>query len=144
MNKDGVKVAVLTFTKCAFRLGETVCGVVELNDLTGRARVLQVCLSSPRANHAIFYHVSSSALRNPRSPRDPPINHLIPLNSPTSPTRPRRTLLLLHTQHPPHHLLPRHPIRRQPRFPDLHRHFFACIRRAGVESPPLPPRSRRG
>ena len=42
VNKDGVKVAVLTFTKCAFRLGETVCGVVELNDLTGRARVLQV------------------------------------------------------------------------------------------------------
>jgi len=42
VNKDGVKVAVLTFTKSAFRLGETVCGVVELNDRMGRARVLQV------------------------------------------------------------------------------------------------------
>lgn len=57
MNKDGVKVAVLTFTKCAFRLGETVCGVVELNDLTGRARVLQVCFSSPQPSHTVFYHV---------------------------------------------------------------------------------------
>lgn len=42
MNKDGVKVAVLTFTKSAYRLGETVTGVVELNDRLGRARVLQV------------------------------------------------------------------------------------------------------
>jgi len=42
VNKDGVKVAVLTFTKSAYRLGETVTGVVELNDRVGRARVLQV------------------------------------------------------------------------------------------------------
>ena len=42
MNKDGVKVAVLTFTKSAYRLGETVTGVVEMNDRSSRARVLKV------------------------------------------------------------------------------------------------------
>lgn len=42
VNKDGVKVAVLTFTKTAYRLGETVLGVVELNERTSRARVLKV------------------------------------------------------------------------------------------------------
>ncbi|GLB36773.1 putative rgp1-domain-containing protein [Lyophyllum shimeji] len=42
VNKDGVKVAVLTFTKAAYRLGETVLGVVELNQRTSRARVLQL------------------------------------------------------------------------------------------------------
>ncbi|KAF5355720.1 hypothetical protein D9756_004398 [Leucocoprinus leucothites] len=44
VNKDGVKVAVLTFSKSAYRLGETVTGIVELNDRTGRARVLQLCV----------------------------------------------------------------------------------------------------
>lgn len=42
VNKDGVKVAVLTFAKSAYRLGETVLGVVEFNDRKGRSRVLQV------------------------------------------------------------------------------------------------------
>lgn len=42
VNKDGVKVAVLTFTKVAYRLGETVLGVVELNEPSSRARVLKV------------------------------------------------------------------------------------------------------
>ncbi|EGN94146.1 hypothetical protein SERLA73DRAFT_78067 [Serpula lacrymans var. lacrymans S7.3] len=42
VNKDGVKVAVLTFTKSAYRLGETVLGVVELNDRSSRARVLSL------------------------------------------------------------------------------------------------------
>lgn len=42
VNKDGVKVAVLTFTKSAYRLGETVMGVVELNRRASRARVLKV------------------------------------------------------------------------------------------------------
>lgn len=41
VNKDGVKVAVLTFMKSAWRLGETVLGVVELNDREGRARILK-------------------------------------------------------------------------------------------------------
>lgn len=34
--------AVLTFTKSAYRLGETILGVVELNERKGRSRVLQV------------------------------------------------------------------------------------------------------
>ncbi|KAI0294813.1 Rgp1-domain-containing protein [Russula brevipes] len=42
VNKDGVKVAVLTFMKSAWRLGETVLGVVELNDQEGRARILKL------------------------------------------------------------------------------------------------------
>jgi hypothetical protein len=42
VNKDGVKVAVLTFPKSSYRLGETISGVVELNERRGRARVVQV------------------------------------------------------------------------------------------------------
>lgn len=42
ITKDGVTVAVLTFPKSAFRLGETVSGVVEVNWRQGRGRVLQV------------------------------------------------------------------------------------------------------
>ncbi|KAI6096233.1 Rgp1-domain-containing protein [Pisolithus croceorrhizus] len=42
VNKDGVKVAVLTFPKSAYRLGETVLGVVELNEVQSRARVLSL------------------------------------------------------------------------------------------------------
>ncbi|CAA7266333.1 unnamed protein product [Cyclocybe aegerita] len=42
VNKDGVKVAVLTFTKSAYRLGETITGIVELNERSSRARVLKV------------------------------------------------------------------------------------------------------
>ncbi|OCH94164.1 Rgp1-domain-containing protein [Obba rivulosa] len=42
VTKDGVKVAVLTFTKSAYRLGETVLGVVELNERGSPARVLKL------------------------------------------------------------------------------------------------------
>ncbi|KAJ7596555.1 Rgp1-domain-containing protein [Mycena floridula] len=42
VNKDGVKVAVLTFPKSAYRLGETIVGVVELNRRTSRSRVMQL------------------------------------------------------------------------------------------------------
>ncbi|KAF9527145.1 Rgp1-domain-containing protein [Crepidotus variabilis] len=42
VNKEGVKVAVLTFTKSAYRLGETITGVVEVNERIGRSRVLKV------------------------------------------------------------------------------------------------------
>ena len=45
VTKDGVKVAVLTFPKAAYRVGETMLGVVEMNERTGRARVLQVPFS---------------------------------------------------------------------------------------------------
>ena len=47
VNKDGVKVAVLTFPKSAYRLGETILGVVELNERHHRARVLKVCIFRP-------------------------------------------------------------------------------------------------
>ncbi|KAF7299441.1 hypothetical protein MIND_00893900 [Mycena indigotica] len=62
ITKDGVTVAVLTFPKSAFRLGETVNGVVEINWREGRGRVLQLtalleaheslpsCLASPPSN----------------------------------------------------------------------------------------------
>ncbi|PFH46889.1 hypothetical protein AMATHDRAFT_68853 [Amanita thiersii Skay4041] len=42
VNKEGVTVAVLTFVKSAYRLGETVLGVVEFNERRGRSRVLQM------------------------------------------------------------------------------------------------------
>ncbi|KAF7785199.1 hypothetical protein Agabi119p4_1364 [Agaricus bisporus var. burnettii] len=42
VNKEGTRVAVLTFTKSAYRLGETVVGVVEVNERIGRTRVLQL------------------------------------------------------------------------------------------------------
>ncbi|KAJ7251760.1 Rgp1-domain-containing protein [Mycena haematopus] len=42
ITKDGVTVAVLTFPKSAFRLGETVNGVVEVNWRQGKGRVLQL------------------------------------------------------------------------------------------------------
>ena len=42
VHKDGVKVAVLTFTKSAYRLGETVLGVVQLNTRASKAKVLKV------------------------------------------------------------------------------------------------------
>jgi len=44
INKDGVKVAVLTFVKSAYRLGETVMCVVEFNNPDGRGRVLKASL----------------------------------------------------------------------------------------------------
>ena len=42
VNKDGVKVAVLTFTTSAYRLGETVICVVDVNERLSRSRVLKV------------------------------------------------------------------------------------------------------
>ncbi|KAG0697033.1 Rgp1-domain-containing protein [Suillus ampliporus] len=42
VTKDGIKVAVLTFTKSAYRLGETVLGVVEINERAGRGKVISL------------------------------------------------------------------------------------------------------
>ncbi|KIY44985.1 Rgp1-domain-containing protein [Fistulina hepatica ATCC 64428] len=42
VNKDNVNVAVLTLAKSAYRLGETVIGVVEINQRLSRSRVLQL------------------------------------------------------------------------------------------------------
>ena len=50
VHKVGVKVAVLTFTKSAYRLGETALGVVQLNNRAGKAKVLKV-----RNTYDIFY-----------------------------------------------------------------------------------------
>jgi hypothetical protein len=56
VNKDGVKVAVLTFMKSAWRLGETVLGVVELNDREGRARILKAGVISYSPSPSPFLH----------------------------------------------------------------------------------------
>jgi RAB6A-GEF complex partner protein 2 len=53
VTKDSVKVAVLTFTKSAYRLGETVLGVLELNERVNRARVLKVRYTS--ASDILFF-----------------------------------------------------------------------------------------
>ncbi|KAG1809812.1 Rgp1-domain-containing protein [Suillus plorans] len=42
VTKDGVKVAILTFTKSAYRLGETVLGIVEINEREGRGKVISL------------------------------------------------------------------------------------------------------
>lgn len=42
VTKSGEKVAELTFVKSAYRLGETVLGVVELNGEEASSRVLKV------------------------------------------------------------------------------------------------------
>lgn len=59
VNKDGVKVAVLTFMKSAWRLGETVLGVVELNDREGRARILKagtvLFVTHTRSNELVVF-----------------------------------------------------------------------------------------
>jgi len=41
IEKDGAKVAVLTFVKSAYRLGETILGVVDINFPGGRTKVLK-------------------------------------------------------------------------------------------------------
>lgn len=46
IEKDGVKVAVLTFVKSAYRLGETILGVVDIN-FAGtkvlKVRIMVIC-----------------------------------------------------------------------------------------------------
>ncbi|KAF5385589.1 hypothetical protein D9757_006750 [Collybiopsis confluens] len=59
VNKDGVKVAVLTFIKSAFRLGETIHGVVELNERIGRARVVQLSVHL-ETHEALPYPISTT------------------------------------------------------------------------------------
>jgi len=41
IEKDGAKVAVLTFIKSAYRLGETILGIVDINFPGGRTKVLK-------------------------------------------------------------------------------------------------------
>ncbi|CAK5278779.1 unnamed protein product, partial [Mycena citricolor] len=61
ITKDGVTVAVLTFPKSAYRLGETVNGVVEINWRNGRGRVLQV-VSVPAMIHPLTNAAQLTAL----------------------------------------------------------------------------------
>ena len=50
-----MKVAVLTFTKSAYRVGETVLlGVVELNERTGWSRVLKVSVTASSVLYQLF------------------------------------------------------------------------------------------
>ncbi|KAG6876531.1 hypothetical protein C0993_002420 [Termitomyces sp. T159_Od127] len=106
VNKDGVKVAVLTFAKGAYRLGETVVGVVEINERQSRARVVQVRRPSPHPIHLL-------------TPR--PLSHLHPpararqlsaileahesLPSTIAPRAPTRQLKRVHAEHHAAHLL---------------------------------------
>ena len=62
VNKDGVKVAVLTFTKSAYRLGETVVGVVELNERASRARVLKACILFSSCCHFSLSLISTNTV----------------------------------------------------------------------------------
>lgn len=80
VNKSGVKVAVLTFGKSAYRLGETVLGVVELNERLARSRVLKVRFHpfSPH-NWAVVLILLYS------SPRSSKLKKLSPLPSPPEP-----------------------------------------------------------
>jgi hypothetical protein len=48
VTKDGLKVAVLTFTKGAYRLGETILGIVEINERGGRGKVVSVGVQTLR------------------------------------------------------------------------------------------------
>ncbi|KAH7884076.1 Rgp1-domain-containing protein [Phlebopus sp. FC_14] len=59
VNKDGVKVAVLTFTKSAYRLGETVLGVVEFNGRQSRSRVLSLS-AILEAQETLPSHIASA------------------------------------------------------------------------------------
>jgi hypothetical protein len=73
VNKDGVKVAVLTFTKSAYRLGETVLGVVELNERQGRSRVLSVSLPPPDAARWQFWLITCIVVCDARISGNPPL-----------------------------------------------------------------------
>jgi hypothetical protein len=50
VTKDGLKVAVLTFTKSAYRLGETILGIIEINEQSGRGKVVSVGISAFPSN----------------------------------------------------------------------------------------------
>ncbi|EIW86174.1 Rgp1-domain-containing protein [Coniophora puteana RWD-64-598 SS2] len=65
VTKDGVKVAVLTFTKSAYRLGETILGAVELNERTSRAKVLSLS-AFLEAHEALPSSLAGSSARSAR------------------------------------------------------------------------------
>ncbi|KAI0761670.1 Rgp1-domain-containing protein [Trametes elegans] len=61
VTKDGIKVAVLTFPKSSYRLGETILGVVETNDRASRARVLKLS-AMLEAHESLPSNIASPAL----------------------------------------------------------------------------------
>jgi len=164
VNKDGVKVAVLTFMKSAWRLGETVFGVVELNDREGRARILKVgtitfislMLCRMGSNHKFFspraYFI---ALGHARSARIPSVRSRIPFHPhrqatplPLLPHRflsllhaadARRTPRVLHATNASHDIRTRYTLRCHAFLSALARRQ-AVRRRPGVESASLSPR----
>jgi Rgp1 len=146
VNKDGVKVAVLTFMKSAWRLGETVLGVVELNDRGGRARILKasaiflhIHLAGMVTNHEPRFHI---ALGHARSARIPSIRDRRASGRAASlvhAPRARRAPRVLHAANTPHDICARHTLRCRTRIPALSGR--RTIRgRSGVESASLPPR----
>lgn len=63
VTKDGVKVAILTFTKSAYRLGETVLGIVEINEREGRGKVISVSsLFLAGLDRVVLFSISSAVL----------------------------------------------------------------------------------
>ncbi|KAH9850644.1 Rgp1-domain-containing protein [Lenzites betulinus] len=61
VTKDGIRVAVLTFPKSAYRLGETILGVVETNERASRARVLKLS-AMLEAHESLPSNIASPAL----------------------------------------------------------------------------------
>ena len=151
VNKDGVKVAVLTFMKSAWRLGETVLGVVELNDRGGRARILKASvtfvarphLAGTMANHARRFHAALGHARSARIPsvrdRRAPRRTASLVHAPRARGAPR----LLHVADAPHDVRARHPLRRCTRIPAL-AGWHLVRGRPRMESASLPPRGGGG
>lgn len=101
VNKDGVKVAVLTFTKAAYRLGETILGVVELNARASRARVLKVCATN-NATTTVIRYILFADFGYPGSSRVPSYNALLATAQclETESKSPCRVLFLVHGLYP--------------------------------------------
>ena len=143
MNKDGVKVAVLTFTKSAYRLGETVLGVVELNERTSKSRVLQVSfvLFIYELYEVVLRHFSP-AVGDARSTRNPPLIDITTIEFTSPPTGTRRTPFIVRAIHPSHHIYTGHTLRRESRLSNQSRdeQFRSCRLKTwgpGVESPAM-------
>lgn len=109
VTKDGLKVAVLTFTKSAYRLGETVLGIVEINERDGRGKVVSVGIPS-LSTELWLNHTHCTAKRNTRDER---IATRIP-RAPhqrwqgTHATHPRRAPRIFHGEHVTHVIFARH------------------------------------
>lgn len=61
--KEGEQVAVLTFIKSAYRLGETVLGIVDINLRGGHTRVVKVGWHSHGHAHPLIKQLSLLVFR---------------------------------------------------------------------------------